>query len=173
MKVTQEIWQERLNNLNKRRETEVIKNAYPEVDDYCNHVNSCYVGKTVLDVGCGLQLIKACLPNEVIYTGIDPSLMVEGTIPMTIEECNFQDNSFETLYCFMVLDGVRDLKETAKHMKRIASKNIVILNGIDINPDRYHTFNITLDILNELFGDLKVGTKKWITNKVLLIEYLI
>lgn len=172
MEVSKDLWQERLDNLNKRRETEVIKNAFPEVDDYCGHVKSCQIGKSVLDVGCGLQLIKKCLPKKVKYIGIDPSMMVEGTINMTIEECNFADNSFDTLYCFMVLDGVRDLKATAQHMKRVAAKNIVILNGIDIHPDRYHTFNITEQVLFDLFGDMKVGTKKWITNKVLLIEYL-
>lgn len=172
MKIDKEIWQQRLDNLNKRRETEIIKNAFPEVDDYCSHVNSCFIGESVLDVGCGLQLIKPCLPKGTTYTGIDPSLMVKGTIPMLIEDCNFEDESFDTLYCFMVLDGVHDLISTANHMKRIAKKNIVILNGIDIYPDRYHTFNIDIDVLFKLFGDLKIGTKKWITNKVLLIEYL-
>lgn len=172
MNVSKDHWQEKLNNLNKRRLKEVIKSNYPQVDDYNSHIHKCHIGSSALDVGCGLQIIKQHLPPHVAYTGIDPSMMVDGTINMTIEDCNFPDESFDTVYCFATLDGVQDLELTARHMKRVCKDNIVLLTGIDINPDQFHTFNITLEVLDKLFGDMKVGYKEWITNKVLLIEYL-
>lgn len=171
MKVSNEEWQLKLDNLNSRRKYEVIKNDFAEVDDYESHINKCYIGKTILDVGCGLQLIKQFVPNS-LYVGLDPTQMISTSIPMTIEECNFAENSFETIYCFATLDGLRDLQLAAKQMKKIASKNIVILNGIDIKPDQYHTHNITIQTLTDMFGDWKIGTKEFITYKVLLIEYL-
>ena len=176
MKVTHETWQERLANLNRRREAEVIKNAFPAVDDYKSHVYKCHIGKKVIDVGCGLQIIKPYIEELGFeYNGLDiPNVCIpppdyEGTI----EENNFFDKVFDTAYLFMVIDGVRDIEIAAKELKRITKTNIVILNGINIHPDRYHTINITEEVLQLAFGDLRQGYREWITDKVLLTEYLL
>jgi len=172
MKVSKEIWVQRMDNLNERRKRQEIKNDIKGVDDYCAHVHSCYIGKNVLDVGCGKQVIKQCLPKGTQYWGIDPFPISEGTIKMEIEQCGFPDKYFDTVYAFAMLDNVYDLKMATYNMKRVSSKNVVILTGIDIEPDQYHTVMISMQNLDELFSPMKRTFTKWLLqDKIALIEY--
>lgn len=161
-----------MNNLNERRSKEVIKNSVAGVDDYKSHVNSCFIGKSVLDIGCGSQIIKSCLPEGVTYQGIDPFPMSEDVIKMEIENCSFPDNYFDTLYAFAMLDNVYDLEASINHMKRVSNKNIVFLTGVNIEPDKYHTIKITEEDLVERMKPFNVGFKKHLHPKILLIEFL-
>lgn len=178
--VPKEVWLERMDNLNERRKTEVIRSTYPIVDDYEGHIKKCLIGKNVLDVGCGLQIIKQFLPDDVTYMGIDSFPMVEGTYKYEIEEFGeengYLENTFDTVYAFAVLDNLRDLKLGIDNMKRICSKNIVILTGIDCRVDQFHTFSISEAMLSELMEGFTVGYKEWLVSnesiKILLIEYL-
>ena len=172
MEVTRETWLERMGNLVERRKTEVIKNAVPGVDNYKAHINKCHVGKFVLDVGCGSMIIKDCLPEDVEYTGIDPFPMKEGVIKMEIEQNSFRDKWFETIYCFAALDNMISFEAAIREMKRVCSKNIVFLTGIDIKPDKYHTIEITeQNLINEM-KPFEVGYKEYLHPRILLIEFV-
>lgn len=170
-KVSKDLWAERMNNLNVRRSKEVIKNSVAGVDDYRSHINKCFIGKTVLDIGCGSQIIKSCLPPEVYYTGIDPFPIDESVINMEIENCLFQNGQFDTVYAFAMLDNVYDLEQTLFHMKRVASKNVVFLTGVNIEPDQYHTIKITEEMLIEEMKPFTVGYKEYLHPKIMLIEF--
>lgn len=172
MQVSKEIWSQRMDNLNERRKREEIKNSVNGVDDYRAHVNSCYIGRSVLDVGCGKQAIKQCLPAGVEYTGIDPFPIAPNTLKMEIEDCKFEDKTFDTVYAFAMLDNVYDLKKAVDNMKRVCKKNVVILTGVDIDPDQYHTVKIELKTLDELFSGMSRTLTKWLLqDKIALIEY--
>jgi ubiquinone/menaquinone biosynthesis C-methylase UbiE len=171
MKVDESVWIEKMTNLNERRKREVIRNVIAEVDNYCAHVNSTFIGKKVLDVGCGLMIIKNCLPSDVEYVGIDPFPIKDGSIEMAIEDCTFKDKEFETVYCFAMLDNVRDLKQAIEHIKRICSKNVVILTGINIPPDKYHTIELNIEMLDELFYPFTGAMLRKFHEKIILIQY--
>lgn len=171
MKVSKEVWSDRMNNLNERRKMEVIKNAIAGVDDYCSHVNSVYIGKRVLDVGCGSMIIKDCLPKDVEYIGIDPFPAHSHVIKMEMENCLYKDGYFETVYCFAMLDNVHDLKKTIDQIKRVCTKNVLILTGINIPPDKYHTIELSRGLLDELFYPFTPNLVRQFHEKVILIEY--
>lgn len=171
MKISKEIWNERMNNLNIRRSKEVIKNSVPGVDNYKSHIQKCFIGKNVLDIGCGHEIIRLCLPPGVDYTGIDPFPLRSSVIKMEIEECGYSDNQFETLYAFAMLDNVHDLQKALFHMKRVASKNIVFLTGVNIEPDQYHTIKITEELLIEEMKPYNIGYKEYLHPKIILIEF--
>lgn len=174
MKVSKDKWFESVNNLIERRKTGVKDNQKCEsiIADYGRHMRSVFIGKTLLDVGCGDQSISKLLPEGVDYTGIDAFPCVPKAIKMQIEECSFEDKSFDTLVCFAVLDSLYDLKAATEHMKRITRKNIVFLTGVNIEPDRYHTVMITEALLDGLMEGWKVNMKNYLTPQVILIEYV-
>ena len=171
MNVSKDVWLERANNLQERRGKEVIKNSVQGVDDYKSHIYKGWIGKKVLDVGCGSMTIKKHLPLGCSYTGIDPFPLSEEVMNISIEQCNFEENSFETIYAFAMLDNIYDLKTAIENMKRIASKNVMILTGVEIDPDQYHTMKITEPMLNELFYGWMINYKEYLHPKILLIEY--
>jgi len=161
-----------MNNLLERRKAGAITSQFKHVDDYKGHINKCYVGKTVLDVGCGSMTIKSCLPQETEYTGIDPFPVSDEVIKMNIEECDFPDNTFETLYAFAMLDNLYDLPKAVEQMKRVCTNNIVILTGVNIPPDKYHTIEIKKEELAELMNPFKIGYIEYLHPKIMLIEFL-
>lgn len=171
MRVSKEVWEERMNNLNERRNREVIKNVVNGVDDYCSHINSVFIGKKTLDVGCGSMIIKKCLPKDVEYIGIDPYPNNDQVIKMQVEDCTFADNYFETVYCFAMLDNVIDLRKAIEQIKRICAKNVLILTGINIPPDKYHTVEITRYLLDNLFHPFTPNLVRQFHEKIILIEY--
>lgn len=173
-KVNQEIWNERMNNLNERRAREVIKNSIKGVDDYKRHIEKAFIGKTVLDVGCGSRIIMRCLPNGTKYLGIDPFPQEPedaGLVKMEIEKCTLSDNSFETVYAFAMLDNVYDLEAALSNIKRVASKNVLFLTGVNIEPDQYHTIKITEEDLVKRMEPFTVSFKEYLHPKILLIEF--
>ena len=175
-KVSESEWKEAMGNLMVRRASggSTSKPAYNIAGDYKRHLTSCKPGKSVLDVGCGHMAIKQYLPKGTQYTGIDPFPCVDGVIKMKMEECSFSDKSFETVVAFAVLDGVNDFDMTMHHIARVCSRNIVILTGVEIPIDKFHTFMISeLEIDAAL---MKQGFKKSYreelgNRKILLLEY--
>lgn len=163
------MWLDAMKKLRGRMLSGQIKNQYPEVDDYAGHIAKCHQGERVLDVGCGHQVIKPFVKGE--YVGIDAFPLSADVTAMKAEEMTFEDKSFDTVYCFAVLDGVEDLNLACKQIKRVCRGNIVILTGIDIEPDMYHTYKITEAFLDETFGHASL--KYWVTDKVLLAEYYV
>ena len=172
MKVSQDVWLERMNNLIERRKVGAITSQFKHVDDYGQHISKVHMGDMVLDVGCGSMVIKKHLPAHVSYTGIDPFPVNEQVIKMDIEECNFPDNLFQTVYAFAMLDNVYDLAKAIEQMKRVCSKNILILTGVNIPVDKYHTIEITENGLTELMKPFLVGYKEYLHPKIMLIEFI-
>lgn len=172
MKVTKNVWLERMNNLIERRKAGAITNQFKAVDDYGGHIRKGYIGKTVLDVGCGSMTIKTHLPEGTQYVGIDPFPMTDDVIKMDIEECIFTDESFETVYAFAMLDNVYDLEKAIGHIRRVASKNVMFLTGVNIPVDKYHTIEITEEQITSLMRPFTVNFKEYLHPKILLIEYV-
>jgi len=173
MKVDNDTWLQKMNNLLNRRSSGVNDNrkCEPIISDYKRHLRSITLGKKILDVGCGDQSIKGMLPFGKHYLGIDPFPISEGVIKMKIEDCDFIDQSFDTVLCFAVLDGCQDIEKATSQMKRIASDNVVFLTGVDIEPDEYHTHKITKEELDKLMVPFQVRMRNFLSRNVMLVEY--
>lgn len=174
MKVSEETWKEKMDNLNKRRAKETIKNSVPGVDNYKGHLSNIEVGKRVLDIGAGSGAIWHCLNADHSYTGIDPFPQSEFVLQYTLDQF-FQKVEpglkFDTIIMFAALDNVQDFKETIDQIKCLCNKNVLFLTGVNIEPDQYHTIKITEEQLTAEMAPFKVGFKKYLHPKILLIEY--
>jgi len=172
--VTEDKWTGAMQALINRRASGSRPNPTPEqgrISDYAAHLRKVHIGRKVLDVGCGSQTIKDCLPYGHAYLGIDP-FPVDKFIPkIKIEDAPFNDGSFDTVICFAVLDGVHDLSVALDQIKRIAGKNVVILTLLDIEPDQYHTHKITRELLLDAFESWKVAYEEAITDRVSLFDF--
>lgn len=166
-----DIWKEKMNNLLERRKTAGHNKSGSNVSDYASHLSKVSIGMSVLDVGCGDMAIKKHI-GEKLYVGIDAFPVNSFVVGMEIEQCAFPDKSFDTTFCFAVLDGLYDPPKALQHMARVTKKNIVFLTGIGIEPDQYHTYMITEQMLSDNLPGFKVGYKEWLQEKVLLIEYI-
>jgi hypothetical protein len=80
---------------------------------------------------------------------------------------------FDHVAVFAMLDSCQDLEATTHNIKRLAKKSVLILTGIDIEPDEYHTIKITKPLLDELMmaDGWKIKMSNFLTPQVLLIEY--
>lgn len=174
MKTSRSKWKAAMAALISRRAERSATNTHPavnKVSDCRSHLSKVHIGKTLVDVGCGSMSIKSMLPPGTEYIGIDAFPYNDQVMHMEIEHCTFKDNEFETLICFAVLDGLHNLDRSLFHMKRICSNNIVLLTGINIEPDEFHTFMITEHYLEQQFKDWNVTFKEWMNDRVILIEY--
>ncbi len=176
LQVSEDIWKERMGNLMTRRSTGGRNDNYqcpPAIADYKAHLSKVYVGKTLLDVGCGSMMLRDHLPEDVEYLGIDAFPMYDGVHEGVIETVELQDASYETVTAFAVLDGLYDLEKAIKNMKRIASKNIVFLTGVNIEPDEYHTIKIELEAIRKLMlPEFKENLCHLVHGNVYLLEYI-
>ena len=175
MNVTVAEWREKMNNLMERRQLGTIGTgtAADKVRDYSSHLSKVFIGKSVLDVGCGDGSIETLLPKGTIYHGMDAFPMREDILQGNIEDRTLAHmmGLHDTVIAFAVLDGVQDFDAAILNMKYIAQKNIVILTGLGIPPDRYHTLQIEWDDLSSRFTDWKTGYVEEIAPKVWLIEF--
>lgn len=157
------------NNVGESREQAYIR-------DYKHHLSKVFVGKSVLDVGCGAQFLKTCLPEGVVYHGMDafPTLEMEATtLKMSIESEMFSLVGWhETICAFAVMDNCLDFDKAISNMKQIATKNIVFLTGVDIEIDKFHTFKLSLNDFDERFADWTQGYREMVAPQVWLLEYL-
>lgn len=171
MRADQKKWVQATENLKKRRRSNTSSRISP-ASDYKLHLVKCGVGKSVLDVGCGTQYLKTCLPSDVIYYGLD-AFPVEGLelIPHPIEDVTGELIRVDTVCAFAVLDNCLDFDLACENMKSIAKKNIVILTGIGIEVDEYHTFKLEHSDFDRCFSDWNQTYKEEIQPKVWLINY--
>lgn len=157
------------NNVGESREQAYIR-------DYKHHLSKVFVGKSVLDVGCGAQFLKTCLPDHVAYYGLDAfptEEMKEKTWVGNIEDdSTVKLFSVETICAFAVMDNCLDFDKSISNMKQIATKNIVFLTGVDIEIDRFHTFELSLNDFDERFSDWKQGYREMVAPQVWLLEYI-
>ena len=175
MEVSKEDWIKATENLNKRRkqrqsndDNSTLSNA---IRDYKSHIDKCGYGKSVLDVGCGGQFLKQCIKDGVEYIGIDAFPIVDGTVELAIEDNEVLKYSVDTVCAFAVLDNCRDFYKACENMKAIAKRNIIILTGIGIEVNEFHTFKLELEHFETAFNGLECTHKEEISPKVYLLCY--
>ena len=178
MKVTPEKWNEAMTNLLNRRKARGVPDDNAAIDnvvrDYRLHLIKCGYGRSILDVGCGTQFLRRCIPENITYIGIDafPAVGYEDcTIPIAIENDEVLRLKVDTVCAFAVLDGCLDFDKACKNMKRVARKNIIILTGIGIDPDQYHTHRLEHSDFDRCFQGWKCTHREELQPKVWLINY--
>lgn len=174
MKVSKSKWIKATENLNERRKqsghVDDNRNIDNVIRDYKTHLLKGNVGKSVLDVGCGGQFLKKCLPDNVKYIGIDAFPIVEDTVKVAIEDLGGAIE-VDTVCAFAVLDNCRDFFKACENIKRSARKNVIILTGIGIEVDQYHTLKLELEDFDKAFGDWTCTHKEELQPKVYLLCY--
>lgn len=174
MKVSKARWELATINLIARRLANGHNDDNRKLDnpirDYASHLRKCGYGWSVLDVGCGSQHLRTCLPDGIDYIGID-AFPVEGTdtIKMAVEE--MQGIEVDTVVAFAVLDNCRDFFQACDRMKEAARQNVMILTGMDIEVDEYHTFNLQREHFKLAFHDWHCSYEEQIAPKVWLLNY--
>jgi len=171
MNVDQKEWESKLNNLHTR--TKGISSEHQI--EYKKLISSVFIGNTVLDIGCGTCWAKNYIPKSSKYYGIDAISKPEHKglqiFSGSIEMFEFGGKTFDTLFVFAALDGMLDLKKAFENMKKIAAKNIVILTGINIDPDLYHTHLITEDFIDQQMIGFDKTVRNQIHPKIVFLEY--
>lgn len=171
MKAKETDWIKATENLIERRtKSGSMKKATKENKDYTSYLERCGYGKSVLDVGCGSQTLSLSLPKEVNYIGIDAFPIVKDSVRVAIEDLN---GAFvvDTVCAFAVLDNCRDFFRACENIKKSARYNIIILTGIGIEVDKFHTFRLEHEHFDQAFSDCKLTHKEEVSNKVFLLCY--
>ncbi len=145
--VTEKVWRERAQNLQDRRKSSPKK---PDLSLYEKIVSLVYIGETVLDVGCGQCYLEKCLPKGVGYIGVDPFPMSKKVAKVKAEDLN---TPADTVFMLAALDNVQNVEKTLNNLETCALKNVVILTGINIDPDEFHTHRIERKTLVKILGE--------------------
>ena len=173
-KVDTATWEERMNNLMERRKKPSHHKS--PASNYKEYIEKVHVGKTVLDVGCGSMALKKCLPQGMEYYGLDAfpvnDTVIKGKIEDELTVHIFSHTvQIETVCAFAVLDGCQDFDKAIENMQKIARTNIVILTGIGISVDRYHTFKLEVSDFLRLFAGWHCIRAEYVSPKVCLMEF--
>ena len=170
-------WKVAMANLMARRAGKDI-HPQPVIDDYARHMkvafNSGFIGfdDSVMDVGCGdckLRDIMSKLGWRGTYIGLDPYPIAPLVINVKVEDCAIGE--VDCIVCFAVLDGTDDLDKALKNINSMAKKSIIILAGLDIVPDKCHTYEITHKILRDGLPDFSLKLDDVLHPKVSLLCY--
>jgi hypothetical protein len=179
MKADVQKWIDATANLKERRKLNAgIKSDIPTyqnpVSDYKLHLIKCGYGRSIVDVGCGAQFLKTQIEGQTHYIGID-AFPADGyedvTLLIAIESDEALELSADTVCAFAVLDNCLDFDKAIANMKRIARKNIIILTGIGIDVDIYHTHRLEMHDFDSRFTDWKCTHREEIQPRVWLLNY--
>lgn len=144
------------------------------VSDYKLHLIKCGYGSSLIDCGCGAQFLKTQISPRTHYIGVDAfpaDGYEETTLPIAVESDEFLELKADTVCAFAVLDNCLDLDKFIHNMKQVAQKNIIILTGIGIDPDEYHTMRIEMHDIDSRMTGLKCTHREQIAPKVWLLNY--
>jgi hypothetical protein len=168
MSVTEAVWQERLTNLNEIWRKSDRPSKQGPAGDYASHLKKVFLGFSIIDLGCGDAKIKTLISSKHEYIGVDPLPLSPDIIQAKAEDLNF---SADTILCFAMLDGCQDLEKTLQAINRHAKYNVVILTGLGIEPDMFHTHAIAKsDILTGL-PDFKIRYEEEVSPNVWLFDF--
>jgi SAM-dependent methyltransferase len=172
MNTTRQDWEDKLNNLHTR--TKGISSEHQI--NYKSLLKKVFIGPSVLDVGCGTCWLKDYLPKQTFYTGLDACLHGPEIINTSIEDFfdhaeDLKHKRFDTLFVFAAMDGMMDLNKAIQNMKKITRQNIVILTGINIEPDQYHTHKITEEYIDEQMDGFRKSYRFQVHPKIIFLEY--
>jgi len=179
MKADVQKWIDATANLKARRKLNAgIKSDIPTyqnpVSDYKLHLIKCGYGRSVIDCGAGAQFLKTQIEGNTHYIAVDAfpaDGYEETTLPIAIESDEFLELSADTVVAFAVLDNCLDFDKAIRNMKQVARKNIIILTGIGIDCDIYHTFRLEMSDFDSRFTDWNCTHKEEIAPKVYLLGY--
>lgn len=163
MRVTKEKWSEAHANLQARRERGTVGSDVnaERIRDYAAHLSKITVGNTLLDIGCGDMGLERWVPHDTQYAGLDPFPVNDKVaFPHSIEDSPLPDNSYETITAFAVMDNLLDFDKAVTNIKRIASRNVLFLTGVNIPVDDKHTFQLSLEDYDRRFADWKQGYRE-------------
>lgn len=178
MKADYNKWVQATVNLKERRKQNAGRSDNPTyqnpIADYRLHLIKCGYGSSVVDVGCGAQFLKTQLAERTHYIPID-AFPAEGyediTLPIAIESDEALELSADTVVAFAVLDNCLDFDKACENMKKIAKQNIIILSGIGIEVDQYHTLKIEHSDFDRMFNDWECDHREEIAPKVWLMNF--
>lgn len=142
-----------------------LKPDQNKILDYTSHLSKCGVGLTLIDVGCGSQDLLHCLPQHKKYVGIDsePAYGYEDqTVKLNVEDPFFTTFDAETVVMFNVLDNWLDFDLACQNMKKVATKNIIVLTDLS---------KLTLEDFDRNFSDWNNTVREEISPKVWLLNY--
>lgn len=94
----------------------------------------------VLEVGCGNGFFTHAFDRQCDVTGVDYSEKmlalnpVSNTRRMNAENLEFDDDSFDFVFCHGLLHHVGDEDKTVREMARVSRKHVVILEPNRNNP---------------------------------------
>jgi hypothetical protein len=179
LRVTPKQHKAAIDRLKDRRKNEPWQEDNRKLDnairDYTTHLNKCGYGASIIDVGCGRQYLKRCLPDGILYLGID-AFPAEGyediTTTLAIEDEFAKAYEAETVVAFAVLDNCRDFDKAIENMKEVATRNVIILTGIGIDPDQYHTMRLELSDFDSRFEGWENTVREEISPKVWLLNFV-
>jgi ubiquinone/menaquinone biosynthesis C-methylase UbiE len=138
--------------------------------DYKLHLIKCGYGESILDVGCGSQFLKTQIPSNIEYIGLD-AFPIEGVPTLKGSVETIKGISVDTVCCMAVLDNCLDFDKAIDNVKKIAKKNVIILTGIDIEVDKFHTFKLQLSDFDSKFKGWSNTHREELTPKVWLLCY--
>ena len=174
MKALKKDWIKATENLRQRQQQrghlDDNRTAPNVLRDYKLHLMKCGYGESILDVGCGSQFLKTQIPEHINYIGLD-AFPIEGidTLKGNIE--TIEGIEVDTVCCMAVLDNCLDFDKAITNIKKISQKNVIILTGIDIEIDQYHTFKLQLEDFESRFKDMKLTYMELLQPKVYLLCY--
>jgi hypothetical protein len=118
------------------------------------------------------MFLKSCLPKGIAYLGLDafPVNNHPDIVRGMIEDRPVKFR-VDTVCAFAVLDNVQDFDMAIYNMKEIAQRNIVILTGIGIEVDMYHTYRLEMSDFERTLGDWPCTYKEELSPKVFLLEF--
>jgi len=133
---------------------------------------------SVLDVGCGSKRLRAHLPFDVAYTGIDAAGSPDVRVDIAKETYPFPDESFDFVLCNAVLEHVADPEHVMREIVRVLKKggrayvSVPFLQPYHPDPEDYRRFtHHGLVQFVERFGfKVRGGQEAYGTS--LVIEYL-
>jgi hypothetical protein len=143
-------WKEKAKNLSKWRDK---RTSALDLSLYKSLVNYVSVGERVLDVGAGQCHLKKVLPSYVKYKAIDPFPLSDNIVKSTAEDLIKCKLKFDTVFMLAALDNVISVEKSLLGLRHVAERNIVILTGIDIPVDIYHTHKINRQDLVNVLGE--------------------
>lgn len=94
----------------------------------------------LLDVGCGNGFFSYYFEKICNTIGIDSSKKMIAMNPikqkylMSADNLGFKDNSFDIVFCHMLLHHVTDVNKVINEIKRVSKKYIVVLEPNRNNP---------------------------------------
>jgi len=146
-------------------------------------VSKLIVGKTVLDVGCGVSMIPQFIDIiETKYYGIDfsesASTLMKGLFPnveMYVADLSdtlpFHDNAFDTVLSQEFLEHLEDFYPIVEEIKRVAKIRVVITVPASLDHGSHFHPTWSEELCKNLFEDPKNTEVSRVGNRWRLIVW--